>query len=152
MAGPDAHSGPRDDELADPDLLLAEGLPALLPADLAASAEIGGALEVIARRSAGLMSFVDRYRRLADLPAPAKAPLTAESLLTGLRTLMAPLMAERGVGFEDSAKPPDLTIVADPDLLEQELINQQKNALDAAAPGSPAAWSGWRVGARTRLW
>jgi nitrogen fixation/metabolism regulation signal transduction histidine kinase len=110
---------------------LAEGLPALLPAELAGSAPISEAIEVIARRSAGLMSFVERYRRLADLPAPARSPIAAAALIAGLKTLMAPLMAERRALYESLAEPPDLALSADPDLLEQAVINLLKNALDA---------------------
>jgi C4-dicarboxylate-specific signal transduction histidine kinase len=94
---------------------------------------VGEAIEVIARRSAGLMSFVDRYRRLADLPAPAKSRIVAADLLAGLRTLTAPQLAERGVELESTAEPADLAISADPDLLEQALINLLKNAQEALA-------------------
>ena len=47
---------------------LAESLAALDP--VSERAAIGDAVEVIGRRSTGLMHFVERYRRLADLPAP----------------------------------------------------------------------------------
>ena len=111
---------------------LAEGLPALLPADVAGGAA-GEAIEVIARRSAGLMSFVDRYRRLADLPVPDRTPIAAADLVAGLQTLIAPQLAERGVDFESAVEPADLTLEADPDLLEQALINLLKNAQEAVA-------------------
>ena len=116
---------------------LAEGLPALLPAEVAGGA-VGEAIEVIARRSAGLMSFVDRYRRLADLPAPDRAPIPAADLLAAFRTLMAPLMAERHIAFEALAEPTDLVLSADPDLIEQAMINLLKNAQEAVA-GRPDA-------------
>jgi nitrogen fixation/metabolism regulation signal transduction histidine kinase len=109
---------------------LAEGLPARLPAELAAS-DLADALEVIARRASGLMHFVDRYRRVADLPAPTAGPIAAEDLASRLVTLMGPLMAERGVAFEARCNPKGLVLFADPELIEQALINLLKNALDA---------------------
>jgi nitrogen fixation/metabolism regulation signal transduction histidine kinase len=116
---------------------LAEGLPTLLGAEVAGTAA-SQALEVIARRSAGLMSFVDRYRAVADLPAPANARIAADAFVARLQTLMDPLMAERQVAFETLAQPPGLTLAADPDLLEQAVINLLKNALDATV-GSDGA-------------
>ncbi len=111
---------------------LAEGLPAQLPADLAGGA-VGQAIEVIARRSSGLMSFVDRYRRLGELPVPAREAIPAGEFLAQLKALMAPLLAEHGVAFESLAEPDGLTLSADPDLLEQAVINLLKNAADAVA-------------------
>ena len=116
---------------------LAEGLPMLLPAELSSSA-LAEAVEVITRRSRGLMSFVDRYRRVADLPAPAAGAVAAGELVGRLRTLMAPLMAERRIAFETSIAPAGLTLRADLDLLEQAVINLLKNALEAAAGGDGA--------------
>jgi nitrogen fixation/metabolism regulation signal transduction histidine kinase len=109
---------------------LAEGLPARLPAELAAS-DVAEALEVIARRASGLMHFVDRYRRVADLPEPTTGVIAAEDLAARLTTLMAALMAERGVAFEARCEAKGQVLVADADLLEQALINLLKNALDA---------------------
>ncbi|HEX3407543.1 MAG TPA: PAS domain-containing protein, partial [Caulobacteraceae bacterium] len=53
---------------------LAESLAAMGDSDPAA---LGEAVEVIGRRSAHLISFVERYRRLAELPAPERAPIDA---------------------------------------------------------------------------
>jgi two-component system nitrogen regulation sensor histidine kinase NtrY len=100
--------------------------------------EIADAVEVIARRSAGLMNFVERYRRLADLPAAARTPMPVAAFVDGLGRLMAPLMREAGVGYASSVEPVDLILDADPDLLEQAVINLLKNALDAVR-GRPEA-------------
>lgn len=96
-------------------------------------AAMGDALEVIGRRSAGLMHFVERYRRLADLPAPEKVELRAASLVAGLDTLMGALAADRGVAWESAVEPPELTFLADPELIEQAALNLLKNALEALA-------------------
>jgi len=40
------------------------------------------AVDVIARRSAGLMSFVERYRKMAELPPPSHSPAPASTRST----------------------------------------------------------------------
>ena len=110
---------------------LAESLTA--PGSSVDPAAIGDAVEVIGRRSAGLMHFVERYRRLADLPAPERVELRAAVLVAGLDTLTKGLAAERGIGWESVVDPPGLTLLADPELIEQAVLNLLKNALEAVA-------------------
>lgn len=93
--------------------------------------DLAEAMEVIARRSAGLMSFVDRYRQMTDLPPVTKERLALSEVVAGLDRLMAPLMGEAGVAYSSQVAPASLKLPADPDLLEQALINLLKNALDA---------------------
>jgi signal transduction histidine kinase len=97
------------------------------------AATLGEAVEVIGRRSAHLISFVERYRRLAELPAPERAPIDAAAFVAGLDALIGALAAERGVAYQSTVEPPGLALAADPDLLEQAVINLLKNALDAVA-------------------
>ncbi|HEX2559237.1 ATP-binding protein [Phenylobacterium sp.] len=96
------------------------------------------ALEVIARRGEGLMSFVDRYRRLADLPPAAKVRVPLAELIARVDRLMSAQMQAAGVAYASVAPDAGLTVQADPDLLEQALINLLKNALEAArrSPGA----------------
>jgi len=109
---------------------LAESLAALDPAGERAA--LADALEVIGRRSAGLMHFVERYRRLAELPAPERSQIEAGRFVAGLDALTGALAAERGVRYESAVEPPGLSFSADPELIEQAAINLLKNALDAA--------------------
>lgn len=117
---------------------LSEGLAAQLARPGADPAEVAESLEVIARRSAHLMSFVDRYRRLTELPKAEPERIPAAELLAGLDRLMAPMMAEAGVDYASVVSPKRLALQADPDLLEQALINLLKNALEATR-GRPGA-------------
>ena len=110
---------------------LAESLTAMGPE--AEPAAVREALEVIARRSAGLMHFVERYRRLADLPAPERVEIGAAALVAGPDALMRGLAAERGVTWESVVEPPGLILLADPELVEQAVLNLLKNALEAVA-------------------
>jgi two-component system, NtrC family, nitrogen regulation sensor histidine kinase NtrY len=101
-------------------------------------AAVRDAVEVIGRRATGLMHFVERYRRLGDLPAPERVEIRAAALVAGLETLSRSLAAERGVAWESLVEPPDLTFLADPELIEQAVLNLLKNALEAVA-GKPDA-------------
>jgi two-component system nitrogen regulation sensor histidine kinase NtrY len=117
---------------------LSEGLGGRLRAPNADLAEIAEDVEVIARRSAGLMHFVERYRRLTDLPTAEPTKIRAAELAASLDRLMAPMMAEASVDYASSVTPVALTLDADPELLEQALINLLKNALEAVR-GRPGA-------------
>ena len=114
-----------------PILSLTESLrePGAAPADTAA------ALEVIARRSSGLMSFVERYRRVADLPDPRMQDFAVVDLVAGLDRLMAGLLSQRSVAYVSRVEPAGVRLHADPELLEQALINLLKNALEAVDGG-----------------
>lgn len=97
--------------------------------------EIAAALETITRRSLGLLRFVERYRQVADLPAPRLQALSLESLLDNVDRLLRPSLASRGVSLATTISPVGLQARADPDLLEQALINLVRNAADAAEAG-----------------
>jgi nitrogen fixation/metabolism regulation signal transduction histidine kinase len=117
-----------------PIVSLAESLDRILREEAGADrADLASAAQVIARRSGGLMSFVDRYRKLADLPPPQLAPVRLEPLARALERLFQPVLQAKGVACHISVEPPELTVMADPDLLEQAVLNLVKNAIEAAA-------------------
>jgi two-component system, NtrC family, nitrogen regulation sensor histidine kinase NtrY len=92
--------------------------------DVAVRNDLQRGLEIIEARSASLHRFLEAYRRLAQMPAPALREIT-----------LAPLIA-RAAGLETRLKVcvqpgPDLSFQADPDQLEQMLINLIRNAADA---------------------
>ena len=118
-----------------PILSLTESLQA--PGAPPSPADSAAAIEVIARRSSGLMSFVERYRRVADLPEPRLQDIAASQLVAGLDQLIAAQLSEKAVAYESRIQPPDQRLRADPELLEQALINLLKNALEAV-DGTPA--------------
>ena len=90
--------------------------------------DVREALGTIERRSRGLVSFVDAYRTLARLPAPTPRVIAASELLGDVATLMR---ASGGAEIEVTVDPPRLEIVADPDLVEQALVNLALNAVEA---------------------
>jgi signal transduction histidine kinase len=84
------------------------------------------------------MSFVERYRRVADLPRPVLRRVEVRNVFGGIDRLYASTFAEKGIRYSRSIEPPDLAISADPELLEQALINVLRNAIEAvAATDSP---------------
>jgi two-component system nitrogen regulation sensor histidine kinase NtrY len=103
-------------------------------------------LAVIAARSDSLSRFTTAYARLAKLPAPR------------IDTVNVAALARRVAGVETrleiAIEPgPDLTIRADPDQLEQLLINMLHNAVDAALETGGGVSIGWKRDRRAlELW
>lgn len=100
--------------------------------------ELAQAAEVIARRSEGLMHFVERYRRLTNAPAAVKTPTSAVDLVRHLDRLAAAMIARDAVAYSSDVRPNWLVLNADQNLLEQAAINLLKNAVDAVR-GRPDA-------------
>jgi len=103
-------------------------------------------LAVIAARSDSLSRFTTAYARLAKLPAPRVESVAVSALVrrvAGVETRLAVRI--------DPA--PDVTIRADPDQLEQLLINVLHNAVDAALDTGGSVTVGWKRDARSfELW
>jgi two-component system nitrogen regulation sensor histidine kinase NtrY len=115
---------------------LAESVRPLLGAAVAADPDgelrdVADAVDVIARRSTGLMSFVGRYRTMAELPPPSLEVLSGADFIHRIDQLMRPTLEARGIAYSSSVEPPDLTVRADGGLLEQVLINLLHNAMEA---------------------
>jgi two-component system, NtrC family, nitrogen regulation sensor histidine kinase NtrY len=116
---------------------LSESLDALLRAG-GRMEEVAAALEAIRRRSLGLMRFVERYRKVAELPEPLLQPLPLKSVLEGVERLLAPALEQGQIGYASTVSPSELTVQGDADLLEQALINLLRNAAEAVR-GQPGA-------------
>ena len=93
-----------------------------LPPELSDDAERG--LSIISNRAESLGRFMASYTRLARLPKPELASVRVADLVRGVADLETRLPVDVVTG-------PDLTIRADPDQLEQALINLVRNAVDA---------------------
>jgi two-component system nitrogen regulation sensor histidine kinase NtrY len=115
---------------------LSESLDAMLAGGH--TEEVAAALEAIRRRSLGLMRFVERYRKVAELPEPLLQTLQLKSVLAGVERLLAPALEQGHVSYASSVAPPDLSVRADADLLEQALINLLRNAAEAVGGQSGA--------------
>jgi nitrogen fixation/metabolism regulation signal transduction histidine kinase len=86
-----------------------------------------GGLELIGHRAEALGRFLSSYSRLARLPPPQPRAVELSALLAKLAKL------EQRLPVTVQAGEP-LTVLADPDQLEQALINLLRNAVEAALP------------------
>jgi nitrogen fixation/metabolism regulation signal transduction histidine kinase len=83
-------------------------------------------LEIIRQRAEGLSRFVKEYARLAKLPPPEFKTFPLKPLIRRI----ASLYDHPEVVLDSNS--PDLQIKADPDQIEQALLNLIKNAVEAA--------------------
>jgi two-component system, NtrC family, nitrogen regulation sensor histidine kinase NtrY len=93
-------------------------------------------LRVIRERSDALNRFMRDYARLTRLPKPQMKPFELGALVRGavaLETRM-PIEVEPG---------PEVQVVADPDQLQQLLINLVRNAVDASIEAGGKVSVGW---------
>lgn len=93
--------------------------------------EAVAALEVIKRRSHGLMNFVERYRAVAELPMAAPRAVAVKPFLDGIERLMSATFRERRIAFATRVTPCEVVAHADAELLEQAVINLLRNAVEA---------------------
>jgi two-component system, NtrC family, nitrogen regulation sensor histidine kinase NtrY len=119
---------------------IAGSLAALLaraprPSDWEEDARSG--LSVIAARAESLSRFTDSYARLARLPPPSLASVDLGALVRRVAGLETRLRVEVSGGAEISVR-------ADPDQLEQLLINLVRNAADASLVTGGGVRVGWR--------
>jgi two-component system nitrogen regulation sensor histidine kinase NtrY len=116
-----------------------------------AAADLHDAIRTLARRSDGLMRFVQSYRALTQLPPPRMAPLPLADYLRRLEKLLVKEWAGRGVTLRLTEPPAGLQIQADEALLDQAIINLLRNAADAAASSAePSVWLEARLSERGR--
>jgi len=120
---------------------LAESLRGLLaqadpPADWREDMRDG--LAVIASRSESLSRFTTAYARLARIPPPRFEPVDLPALLRRVTNLEIRLPVRLRAG-------PDVFVRADPDQLEQVVINLVRNAVDAALESSGGVEVGWDI-------
>jgi two-component system, NtrC family, nitrogen regulation sensor histidine kinase NtrY len=100
--------------------------------------DVRNAMRTIERRSQSLLGFVNAYRSLTRIPRPDFRIIPMQELFDDVALLMRPPMEVRGVSFVSSIEPESLDLTADPELIEQVLINLLKNAMEAVE-GIPGA-------------
>jgi signal transduction histidine kinase len=103
--------------------------PAPEVAVIATDVDVG--IEAIARRGATLVKFIERYRKVASLPKVRLVSIGVADLLARLVSVLQASLQQAGVECRLAIDPPDLRISADPELLEQALLNVVVNAIDA---------------------
>ena len=128
------------------------------------SRDLGRGLSVIENRADSLNRFVQAYRQLAQLPAPVLKHVPLVPLLERVVSLEIRLDVR-------ILSAPDVDLLADPDQIEQLLINLVRNAVEAATfpldlaepptptpsieaapPGGPEAISAGKRSSRGAAW
>lgn len=119
---------------------ITETLASLLAADPLPSdwrQDFRSGLDVVGHRAKALARFLAGYRELARLPPPQPRRLDLSALVSRVAKLeqRLPIAVEAGG---------PLSVDADPDQLEQALINLLRNAVEVAPPGNGRVSIGWR--------
>lgn len=95
-------------------------------------------LSVIAARAESLRRFMDAYAQLARLPAPVRRPVELGPLVRRVAGLETRVPASVAPGVE-------VRIEADPDQLEQLLINLVRNAAEATLDSKAGVRLSWSL-------
>ena len=88
-------------------------------------------METIEKRSQGLLHFVNAYRSIARIPRPNFRLFEVDELLQQVLSLLDPQLRSQRIETKLQVEPDSLSVLADPDLIEQVLINLIKNAIEA---------------------
>jgi nitrogen fixation/metabolism regulation signal transduction histidine kinase len=95
--------------------------------------DVKAALNTIIRRSKGLLHFVDDYRNLTRIPVPNFQIIHITSLFERISKLFSDQLKEKNIKFAYSTQPAELEVTADPDLIEQVIINLILNSFNAVS-------------------
>ena len=101
------------------------------PAELPDADDLKRSVASIQSRGDGLLRFVQAYRSLTSLPKPNRQPVDVRELLAETVTLLAPTLEPNGIRLETRIDGEGITIEADPEQLQQVLINLVRNAVEA---------------------
>ncbi len=93
--------------------------------------EIISALRTIQGRSQGLLNFVEIYRNLTRIPKPNFRHFPVRELFDRNLLLLKPKLDLLNIQCSCVITPENLMLTADPDLVDQVIINLVLNAIDA---------------------
>jgi signal transduction histidine kinase len=88
-------------------------------------------IETIKRRSEGLLKFAETYRNLSKINKPNVSRVFIGEFFENMYQLMQPTLEQKNIELEIILKDPQLSVEADPNLIEQVLINLIVNAMEA---------------------
>jgi two-component system, NtrC family, nitrogen regulation sensor histidine kinase NtrY len=91
--------------------------------------EVG--ISTIKRRSEGLLKFAETYRNLNKITTLSLKRVYLKEQFANLQRLMQPTLAQKKISLEIELKEPDISLEADPNLLDQVLINLLVNAIES---------------------
>lgn len=97
--------------------------------------DVREAVRTIERRSRNLHTFVTAYRSLTRIPIPEYQIFSISELFDSLSALLEPQLEKKSIRLERAVTPDALRLTADPELIEQVLINLLRNAMEAVEGG-----------------
>ncbi len=100
--------------------------------------DVHTALETIQSRSEGLLHFVEAYRQLTHISRPDFQIFQISELFARVVFLMQGECDKNNIALHTAIDPRTLELTADPDFIEQVLINLMRNAVEALAGRSNA--------------
>ncbi|MCY4351748.1 MAG: ATP-binding protein, partial [Gemmatimonadetes bacterium] len=100
--------------------------------------DVHTALETIQSRSEGLLHFVEAYRQLTHISRPDFQIFQISELFARVVFLMQGECDKNNIALHTAIDPRTLELTADPDLIEQVLINLMRNAVEALTGRSNA--------------
>lgn len=93
--------------------------------------DIRNSIKTIQGRSAGILDFVDAYRRLTNIPHPNFEKVRIKNVVDRVENLYSGELKNKKITFKKSIQNPELSIDADNHLIEQVLINLVSNSIYA---------------------
>ncbi len=93
--------------------------------------EIREAVSTIQKRSEWLVNFVNKYRDISKIPKPNFQSIKVAELFYRIRLLAETLINNNKINFNIKVNPDNLEIIADPDLIEQVILNLINNSVHA---------------------
>ena len=93
--------------------------------------DIRDAVNTIQKRSEGLIHFVEAYRKLTRIPKPDLKQVDLKETIHQIKRLMEREFMDQNIQVHLEDSPASLNIFADPEQIEQVLINLIKNSIDA---------------------
>jgi nitrogen fixation/metabolism regulation signal transduction histidine kinase len=93
--------------------------------------DVRQSVNTIEKRSKGLLTFIENYRKLTRIPKPDFKIVPVKDLFQRVEYLMKDQFEAYGIKFNIQIDPQSLELTADQALLEQVLINLCKNAIEA---------------------
>jgi nitrogen fixation/metabolism regulation signal transduction histidine kinase len=93
------------------------------------------ALDTMARRSEGLLHFVQNHRRITKRMVAQVDVVPVRRIFARLQRLLAGELAARNIELTTAVVPETLEVSADIELLDQALINLLRNAMEALRDG-----------------
>ena len=88
-------------------------------------------LKTVNKRNNRLHNFINEYRKLLKIPSPNLTVLLLSGFLNDIKCLVEEELKKNNIKLKIIEKDQDLSIIGDPVLLEQVMLNMIQNSIDA---------------------